>query len=942
MKLFRNIIALTLASAITFFFTSCFNENTSKKISLNEGLWSFDVQNNKSTITYYAGKSDSIVIIPSVLGGKTVTAIGGNAFGHHGEILEVYVPDSVETVADWAFYDLNEAMVISFANPKVQISQGAFQSSANAALYLPVGSNQFKAGGKTVLSSGTEKISLKIKNPSKAAIAGTTYLNVNGRLSLDDIAALAQSYNGQAVREGKSVTFTGDDYPVVEKVNEISETLAGLVKAEDLTKQFFALTDGDAMAVNERIAADSSYNKYGDKINFVSGYYLNGKPVSVDENALAYDVVTGEEIFKSELTGTFPSATIKSDDYKYVAVTDSDQDGDIDVIYYSPYEITYRYDDVTIKSKNKNLNGLTARTCLNPAYLSFASAALYADGIKINGNHSVLTAAGEEESLVFAKNYGSVNLDSINGISTSESNWAKMSYLTGLDSCNVEITMEWGLNALLYAVDGGQINVGKLKGTRSVFTADGDGANGIIAGGTGSLAGSSKAPYSTAAVNVTNATFNLRGWNNHVADVVYGGYASLKNVDSTTGIKGSYAVGQASALANDFGNGLVEAENFSTEVYGNRSAGAYVIGGGIITADSSQFVSCADAGLVIASGGTYQVNDSSVSGVIALRNRGGITPDSTSTFNRTAFISDLSHKNDYVYGEKALAAKNAWESASSTSELMHFIMSGRKMTFGKLCEYYQIDGDKKKKLYADLSKLAGKTYTDETELRNSVLDNTFYNYSAAAYTGQRDYSEVPYLTFGSSFGGLVSSVFEFESSGVNLKLNNCTYDNKNSVDFKYLAASEAGSAPSLTFNGGSGRGIIWNEGDVFRIVEGRGDKRSSTITVSFYNFTFTGVFADGSNGLWNVEGLSYKDNDGNESSLNGNFYNAKSNWGVSATIGRGSVWNVSGESYLGSLTIEEGATIQGTAGREVTIYVNGEVVSKTSGSYKGHIIVTVD
>ena len=163
MKLFRNIIALTLASAITFFFTSCFNENTSKKISLNEGLWSFDVQNNKSTITYYAGKSDSIVIIPSVLGGKTVTAIGGNAFGHHGEILEVYVPDSVETVADWAFYDLNEAMVISFANPKVQISQGAFQSSANAALYLPVGSNQFKAGGKTVLSSGTEKISLKIK-----------------------------------------------------------------------------------------------------------------------------------------------------------------------------------------------------------------------------------------------------------------------------------------------------------------------------------------------------------------------------------------------------------------------------------------------------------------------------------------------------------------------------------------------------------------------------------------------------------------------------------------------------------------------------------------------------------------------------------------------------------------------------------------------------------
>ncbi|HAH61570.1 MAG TPA: hypothetical protein DCL73_05690, partial [Treponema sp.] len=70
------------------------------------------------------------------------------------------------------------------------------------------------------------------------------------------------------------------------------------------------------------------------------------------------------------------------------------------------------------------------------------------------------------------------------------------------------------------------------------------------------------------------------------------------------------------------------------------SAGAYVIGGGVITARDSSFTSYADSGLVIASGGTYQIADSAATGVIALRNRGGITADSTSTFANTSFTAD--------------------------------------------------------------------------------------------------------------------------------------------------------------------------------------------------------------------------------------------------------------------------------------------------------------
>lgn len=128
--------------------------STTTQVSATEGNWSFDVittttgdtKTVTSTLTYYAGKSDSVVIVPSVLGGAPVTKIASQAFGHHSEIAAVYVPDSVTVVSDWAFYDLNAAAIISFANPDVSIDDAAFQSSGNAALYLPVSTTQTSAG----------------------------------------------------------------------------------------------------------------------------------------------------------------------------------------------------------------------------------------------------------------------------------------------------------------------------------------------------------------------------------------------------------------------------------------------------------------------------------------------------------------------------------------------------------------------------------------------------------------------------------------------------------------------------------------------------------------------------------------------------------------------------------------------------------------------------
>lgn len=932
------------------------------KVSTVEGNWSFDVitttsgdtKTVTSTVTYYSGKTDAIVIVPSVLGGAPVTKISSQAFGHHGEIMAVYVPDSVTEIDDWAFYDLNTAVILSFANPNVSIKDGAFQSSGNAALYLPAGTSQSSAGGKAVVTENTESLNVSMNNSSAAAIGGGNYLNVTNSSgygisaeSIEKICKSASNKTSDVDFSNNTVTFSGDSYVPKAQTIEIYKDFATDISSTELNKTFRSLTADEAAKLNSTISSDSSYSKVKTLLNYEEGYYLNGDKVKLAKNAVAYDVKTGESISVDEKTGKFPST---GSYYKYVTYRDTDNDGNIDILYYSPYSVTYTYNPVTISSNNSNLNGLSARDVLSNIYLAFANSVVKTSGEGNNYYKSNLTAstsndgdtigasANENRSILWANDYGTIDVGRLNATSTSSGNWGKMSYETGLSSYNVEVMMEWGMNALLYATNGGKITVGDLKGGVSTFSANGDGANGIIAGGAGTKAGSTTAPEDTASAYVYNADFNLTGWNNHVADVVYGGYAYLKKVSSVTGIPGSYSVGQASALANDFGNGVVDVEDFHTTVYGNRSAGAYVIGGGVITAYDSSFVSKMDAGLVSASGGTFKINNSTATGQIGFRNRGGINTNSTSTFNNVALTADKD-VSGYVTGDKASQAVAAWKEASGDTDLIHYMMSDSTMTIGTLCKNYGISDEALKVLLTKLSNIAGKTYTNNTMLRNSVLDNTYYNYSAGKYTGTTDFSDIPYLTTGSAFGGLTSSVMEFEASGINLDFNESKFENTNKKDFNYLVASEAGSAPIINFNKSDSEGIIWNEGDVNRGVEGRNSSRSSKLTVNFTDSNFNGSFADGSNGLWNVDNLSYTDGTGKTSSLNGNYYGAEANFGITASFNKNSTWTITNDSYLGSLTIADASNIKTPDGYKAEMSVNGVKTEIAAGTYTGKVIL---
>ncbi|MBP1736478.1 MAG: hypothetical protein H6Q60_359 [Oscillospiraceae bacterium] len=910
-----------------------------------QGDWVYSITsdgtNKYATVTYYYGKGDTI-IIPSVLGGVSVTHIASLAFSR-SSATTVYVPDTVTDVADWAFYDLNECKVFSFANAQVSIDTNAFQSSGAENVYVPAGSSVTQANGSAVKTSDTF-VENAIDDITKAWIAGGRYLAVSGyTLTTSDIAAICNISDTAVEPEELSV--------------EIADAFQNIVSESDLVNTFKILNTQEKLTeFQDELKADSSYSAIYAALPYTQvGYYLNGNLVTLADDCVAYDVATGDQIEIQDAD---------SDQYyQYVAYQTNDA-GEINALYYTGVGVTYTYDTPTITGTDTNVDGLSGRTVLDPTYLAFASGVVKADGedvamdslkvsdtsattIVVNGANQaasdlISASANEERSVLWATNDGSITVGTVDVNSTSTADWAKMSYEHGLSSYNVEIAMEWGMNAVFYATNGGTLVVGDADGDRSTITASGDGANGILAGGTGTktLSADGTTTNSTSNITVYNADFTLTGWNNHVADVVYGGHAELYDITATTGIKGSYAVGQGSSLANDFGNGTIYAKNFSSVVYGNRSAGIYAIGSGVIEADSSSVTSWGDAAVVSASGGTVKLTDSQARGQIVLRSRGGNSGNNAMQMKNTTLTlaRDYSAEGSgYVYGDEALAAVNAWmKYVSSDGTLMHYVMSGIGRTIGEAATITDADADVDGLITA-LNQIDGVSVTADTLIRNSVLDNTYYNYSAGGYKGVNngtgtDYSEVPFLQAGSSFGGIYSAIMELESAGETMTLDNTTvaYDSSVGADYHYLVANEAGSTgTAINLENSTVEGIIWNEGDVTRMSMGMPSAFSSEMTVNLVNSTWSGVFADGSNGLWNGS-VSYANSAGETTTLNGNYYGAAGNYATTLNIDATSTWNVTGDSYIGTLNIADGATVTATA--PVTVFYKDGTVPASANN----------
>jgi len=930
-----------------------------------QGDWKYSITTTTSngestsyaTIAYYYGSGNAdtngdgvneTIIVPSVLGGVEVTNISELAFNHLS-VSAVYVPDTVTTVDSWAFYDLNSSAVISFANAAVSLNETAFQSCNSNNIYLPNTNTTTTANNSSVKTDGTT-LTVAVSDVTKTWIGGGTYFVASG----------------YPITEAMVSAITVTDTVAVEPVElavTIADSLADVVEASDVVNRFRVVTSDSTLLTD--IAEDSSYGEVADALPYeipsegTTYYYLNGDKVTLAEDCAFYDLETGEALAEVQ------DANKDSTPYQYCAYEANDA-GEITAIYYSEVGYTYNYNSTTIAVDTgatgyalgtapflgSSINGLTGRDTLDTVYLSFANAAVetdgadqdvsydtleattagttvVADGTEITASSAEFAAANEERSILWANNDSSISVGYLDATSDSVGNWAKMSYEYGEAEYNVEVVMEWGMNAVLYATNGGQVVVGDLEGDTSTIVSSGDGANGVIVGGTGTETLTDGTTSTTSRIYVYNTDFTLTGWNSHVADAVYGGYAYLEAVNATTGKAGSYAVGQASSLANDFGNGVIDVKDYHAVVYGNRSAGVYAIGSGVISAENSSLVSMMDAALVSASGGTVVLDNSSARGQIVLRSRGGNSTNNAMriTDSTLTLAKDyLSEDSGYSYGDTAAAAVQAWETyVDSDGTLMHYVMSSEGMTIGEAAVITNADADVDG-LISALNQIEGIAVTADTEIRNSVLDNSYYNYSAGQFTGTEDFSDVPFLQLGATYGGLSSSIMEFEAAGETMTLDNVTvaYDDTVGENYHYLVANETGSTGTIVnLDNSTVEGIIWNEGDVTRASEGRTADRSSEMTVNLVNTTWTGVYADGSNGLWDGD-TAYTNADGETTYLNGNYYGAEGNYQTTLNIDATSTWIVTGDSYVGTLNVADGGTIK--AETPVTVYYQSGTV----------------
>ncbi|MDO4193020.1 MAG: leucine-rich repeat protein, partial [Erysipelotrichaceae bacterium] len=91
------------------------------------GDYQYSVSNNTVTITKYIG-TDEEVVIPSVIDGKNVTAIGDYAFAEDENITIVTVPNGVKSIGNYAFSSTDYLEKINLPDSLTSIGEGAFKS----------------------------------------------------------------------------------------------------------------------------------------------------------------------------------------------------------------------------------------------------------------------------------------------------------------------------------------------------------------------------------------------------------------------------------------------------------------------------------------------------------------------------------------------------------------------------------------------------------------------------------------------------------------------------------------------------------------------------------------------------------------------------------------------------------------------------------------------
>ncbi len=281
----------------------------------------------------------------------------------------------------------------------------------------------------------------------------------------------------------------------------------------------------------------------------------------------------------------------------------------------------------------------------------------------------------------------------------------------------------------------------------------------------------------------------------------------------------------------------------------------------------------------------------------------------------------------YVYGKAAAEIAQLWVDITGGTTLLSYVMSGVGNTCADLYAEYADEIDAWGGLdafYAAVNDIADRYGYGEAY---HAFDNTYYaimrnGFQYQPVNGQysldalADFSDVPYL--GASNLSSIPVAFFDASGSVDVRNVTFVYDDSIGADYRFLSVGK-GTVSLTDCEGASG---IVTAG-----------------TITFSGTDFTGSFAAGNNGLWDGE-TGYIDGAGEYTFRNGNYTGADAA-GAAASFTDGSVWTVTHDSYLSSLTLGDDAAVKAADGQTLSMTVNGAPTPIVPGSYAGEIVITI-
>ncbi len=160
----------------------------------------------------------------------------------------------------------------------------------------------------------------------------------------------------------------------------------------------------------------------------------------------------------------------------------------------------------------------------------------------------------------------------------------------------------------------------------------------------------------------------------------------------------------------------------------------------------------------------------------------------------------------------------------------------------------------------------------------------------------------------------------------------------------------SGAAPTVTVKNSVMTGDILNtaamEGDEYTATSGpagEGVRTARSLDVTLDNAEITGAISLGQD-TWTVTSFASGANASQEigyASVTELGMFRDEGFGLTLSLENGSVWTVTENSYLTSLTIDADSAIQGVKGAAVTMTVDGVETAIEAGSYAGDIVISV-